>query len=112
MANFYQQNQHIQNQYNAEIINFSNVKDIEDFTSALQKLQTELNRAIEEKIIVGESAIDAEMSVKKAILQSKESIPDKNKLVNYLQTAKVLASNVEGLVTSLTNAISRVGNLF
>ena len=112
MANFFQQNQNVQKQYNAQTINFSHVKKAEDFTLVLQQLQTELNRAIEANLITGEPAIDAETSVKKAILQTKEDTPDKNKLVNHLQTAKTLVTNVESLAISFSKAISTVGTLF
>jgi len=112
MATFDQKNQTVQNQYNAEIINFGESKTYDEFFQKLKQLQAELERAIEEKAIFGENAINAETHVKKAILQAKGSAPDKKTLIEQLTSAKELVTNVSGLATSITSAIAAIGALF
>ena len=112
MATFNQKNQNVQNQYNAETINFSKVQAHDDFFQRLERLQAELERAIEEKVITGESAIDVETHVKKALLQKHVSTPDKKTLIKHLTSAKELVTNVEGLATAFAGAIATIGELF
>ena len=112
MAIFNQNNQSVQTQYNAEIINFGQVKTQDDFFQELKRLQAELEKVIEAKMITGENAIDAETHVKKAILQSEEDTPDKKTLIEHLTSAKELVTSVEGLVTIFASAIATIGALF
>lgn len=65
MATFNQQNQVVQTQYNAEVINFGAAATPEDFLKQLKVLQTELSKAIEEEAVTGEDAVDAESHLKK-----------------------------------------------
>ncbi len=112
MATFNQQGQTVQNQYNAETINFGGVNSSDDFVLKLQELQTELTKAIDTKAIAGDDSIDAEYQVKKAIAHAESSAPDKNTLIEHLTTAKDLVTGVDGLVTACAGAITLVGTLF
>ena len=112
MATFNQHNQSVKNQFNAETINFGQAQTHDDFFKALKRLQAELERAIEEKVVTGENAIDAETHVNKAMLQSKETTPDKKTLIEHLVSAKELVTNVDGLVAAFTSAIATIGALF
>ena len=112
MATFNQQGQTVQNQYNAETINFSEIKTPDDFLLKLKDLQAELNRAIEAKAIPDDNAKVAEAQVKKAILQAENTAPDKKSLIEHLKTARDLVSSVDGLVVAFTSAIAVIGSLF
>ncbi len=112
MATFHQEGQTVQNQYNAETINFGGVESTEDFTLKLQALQSELNKAIEAKAITGDNSIDAEYQVKKAIAQAQSPTPDKSTLIDHLTKAKELVTGVDGLVTACAGAIALIGTLF
>lgn len=112
MATFNQQGQVVKYQYNADTINFDYVKTPEDFFSLLEKLKSDLEKAIEAKAITGENAIDAETSVKKALLQAKQPIPNKESLIKHLTSAKALVTSVDGLTTAFTRAITTIGALF
>jgi len=112
MATFNQQNQTVQTQYNAETINFNQAQTSDEFFTKLEQLQSELDKAIQAQAITGENAIDAQMHIKKAILQAKESTPNKKTLIEHLTSAKDLVTNVGGLVTAITGAIATIGALF
>lgn len=112
MATFNQQNQTVQNQYNAETINFSQIQTSADFSQALKQLQAELEKAIKAEAVTGTNAIDAGKHIKKAQLNAAESIPDKKTLLEHLTSAKALVTNVKGLVTAISAAIVAIGKLF
>ena len=112
MATFNQQGQTVQNQYNAEIINFGEVSTPDDFLLKLKDLQAQLKKAIDAKAISNENAIDAEAQVKKAILQAENTTPNKKSLIEHLKTAKDLVSSVDGLVVAFTSAIAMIGTFF
>ena len=112
MATFNQQGQTVQYQYNADVINFGEVKTPADFKRELNHLQNELAKAIKENAVEGEDAIDADMYIKKAILQSEKADPDKKTLLEYLASVKDLVSGVDGLAGAVGSAIAAVGMLF
>jgi len=112
MATFNQQNQKVQYQYNADTINFGHAQSQEDFFSELNKLEAELEKAIQAKAITGEDAIDAETHVKKALLQAQEQTPNKISLIDHLTSAKELVTSVEGLATVFATAITTIAALF
>lgn len=112
MATFNQQNQVVQNQYNAEVINFGAVATPEDFLQQLKALQTELDKVIQEKVVTGEDAIDAESHLKKTILQAESDTPKKSSMIENLNQAKQLVSGATNLTTAIGKAVEVVGNLF
>lgn len=112
MAEFNQQGQTVNYQYNAETINFGAVENAQDFSRELDNLQVEIGKAIDEKALEGEKAIDVEMHIKKAILQSKKTEPDKKILVENLTSAKDLVSGISGLAGAISSAISVAAGLF
>jgi len=111
MATFNQQGQTVQYQYNAETINFGEVRTTNDFVVQLNNLQAELDKAIAAKAMPKENAMNAENEVKKAIIQAEKPIPDKKSIVEHLTTAKELVSNVGGLAAAVTSAITAIGAL-
>ncbi len=112
MATFNQQNQVVQNQYNAQTINFGAVATPEDFLKQLKALQEELDKAIQEKSVTGEEAIDAESHLKKTILQAESDTPKKSSMIENLNHAKQLVSGATNLATAFGKAAEAVGNLF
>lgn len=112
MANFDQRNQTVQTQYNAETINFGQAHTQDDFFQSLKQVQVELEKAIAAKAITGNSAIDADTHIKKALLQAREATPNKKTLIEHLTSAKDMVINVGGLASALTGAIAAIGALF
>ena len=112
MATFNQQGQQVGTQNNGETIYIGQVQSRQEFTLELKQLESQLNDAIESKLITGEAAIDALMHVKKAALQVQDSQPDKNKLVSHLTQAKALVTSVDKITLSLGSIIASVGALF
>lgn len=112
MAHFDQENQTVQTQYNAETINFGQAHTQDEFFQILKQVQTELEKAITAKAITGVNAIDAETHVKRALLQAGEATPNKKTLIEHLKSAKELVTNVGGLASALTGAITAIGALF
>jgi hypothetical protein len=117
---FDQRGQQVAYQYNAAgDINFGAVQNKMDVVGELEKLQTEIAKAAEANALDEETAIDAESSVKKAVVQAKKPDADEKKIVNYLTEAKGLivgvtagAAAAAGLVTALTQAIELVQKFF
>ncbi len=112
MTTFNQQGQTVQNQYNAETINFGDVKSTDDFVLKLQELQAELKKAIDARALSEDKSLDAEYQVKKAIAQVQSPTPDKTSLIEHLKTAKELVIGVDGLVAACVGAITLVGSFF
>ncbi len=112
MATFNQQGQKVQNQYNAETINFGQVTTPDTYLKELKALQAELDKAIKGKALEGEKALDAEYHLNKAVVQAEKPDPDKKTLIEHLSSAKELVSNVGGLAAALAGAITAVGGLF
>lgn len=112
MATFNQQNQVVQTQYNAEVINFGAVATPEDFLKQLKVLQTELNKAIEAETVTGEDAINAESHLKKTILQAESKNPEKSSIIKNLNQAKELVNGATNLTTAISKAVEVAGNLF
>ncbi len=112
MATFNQQGQAVQNQYNAEIINFGQATTPDTYLRELKALQVEIEKAIKGKALESKQALDAEYHLKEAVAQAENPDPDKKSLIEHLSSAKELVSNVGGLATALTGAITAVGALF
>ena len=90
MASFDQRGQTVQYQYNANVINFGAAQIPEDYLQQLKNFQSELTKAIDEKAIEGEAAIDVDSHLKKAILQAEQPAPNKKTLSEHLSQVKDL----------------------
>lgn len=112
MATFNQQGQNVNVQYNAETITIGEAHNKGDFLIELRHLQEDLNKAIESDSITGESAIDAEKFVKKAVLEAEESHPNKKTLISYLTSAKDLVVTSNKIYDGLNTIINNVENCF
>ncbi len=112
MATFNQQGQKVQNQYNAETINFGQVTTPDTYLKELRALQAELNKAIQSNELESDQAIDVEYHLKKAVDYAEKSAPDKKSIIEHLTSAKELVSNIGGLAAALNGAIVAVGALF
>ena len=114
MPVFDQRGQHVIYQYNAEgDINFGAVQNRLDVVGELEKLQTEMSKAIEAGVLEGQTAIDAKYQLDNAVYQAKEAEPDKKTVLDHLSEAKALIEGVTtatGLVTALVQAAEVVRN--
>ncbi|HRQ22157.1 MAG TPA: hypothetical protein PLF42_01910 [Anaerolineales bacterium] len=113
---FDQKNQRVGYQYNAAgNINFNAVGNSTELIAELEKLKSELKKAIQAKAIDDEIGVDVEYKLTKAIQQSKKSQPDKKSILDNLNEAKALLSGISsavGLVTSLIKAAELVSKFF
>jgi len=114
MATFDQRGQTVHgNQYNAgQDINFNEAKSTDEFLQKLEAFKVQLEKAIEDKAITGENAVDAKYHVEKALIQAKETTPDRKKLTDHLTSAKEIVAGVSGLAKAVAGAIAVIGSLF
>ncbi len=113
MSIFDQRGQQVTYQYNANgDINFGAVRTQSDVIGEIRKLQLELVAATEQKALTGETAIDAESAVKKAVLEAEQPKPSKTTLIEHLNSAKKLVAGVSGLAEAFANAVEKVKVLF
>ena len=112
MTTFDQRNQKVNYQYNANRdINFGAIQNNADVPVELEKLLTELQKAVKAGSLKDENAIDAEAKIKKAIIQSRKPVPNKKSIIENLQEAKELLKAftvATGLVTGLAQAVEMV----
>ena len=117
---FDQRGQKVTYQYNAAgNINFGAVQNKVDVVAELEKLQAELDQAIESGVFDEDAATDAEYQLKKAVQQAKKPEPDKKTLLDHLNQAKGIIVGVAatvtaatGLATAFEKAIEVVQKLF
>jgi len=114
MATFDQRGQLVHGgQYNAgHDINFNEAKSPDEFLRKLEDLKVQLEKAINDKAITGDNAIDAKYHVDKALNQAKEATPDKKKLTDHLTSAKEIVSGISGLSKAVGGAIAVIKSLF
>jgi hypothetical protein len=100
---FDQRGQKVTYQYNAAgDINFGAVQNRMDVVVELEKLQAELDKAIEADVLDKEAATDAEYQLKKAVQQAKKPEPDKKTILDHLDQAKGIIAGVAATVTAAT----------
>ena len=92
MAQFNQRGQHITGQqYNAgHDISFSTVQTTVDLTAQLEHLQKAVSLAAERGLLPEEVSIDADAQLKKALIQTRRSAPEKKILLDHLAATKTL----------------------
>lgn len=116
VTQFDMRGQNVTNQYNAgHDINFGSVQTPADLVAELEKLRTELAKAKEAGIINDEQAIDAEYQITKAVQLAQKPNPDKETILDHLNTAKTFIEGIAaagGLVTTLVTAVQAVQKLF
>jgi hypothetical protein len=113
---FDQRGQRVGYQYNATgDINIGTVQNRPELVSELEKLQRELNTAVQAGLFDEETATDAPYRLTKAVQEAKKPSPDKRMLLDHLTSAKTLVEGVAeagGLVTALTKAAQLVRQFF
>jgi hypothetical protein len=116
MSVFDQRGQHVNYQYNAHgDINFGQVQDRAQLAQELDRLRQELTEAARQQAIDAETEADASYQLQKAALQARQSEPDKQSLLGYLQKAKGLVDGVNaaaGIASGIGEAIACVQDLF
>ena len=116
MTVFDQRHQRVKYQYNiAGNVDLDAVNNSPEFLEQLTKLQEEMERAIEKGALEEEPAEDAEYQLKKAVREAQKPEPDKKKLKDHLQNAKMAIEGIAavgGLVAALTKAAQLVEKFF
>lgn len=116
MTIFDQRGQKVTYQYNAYgNINFGAVENTAGLVEELKKLQAELKEATKKEAVTGDTAVDAQYNLDKAVLEAQKPAPDKKKLGDYLTTAKAALEGIAavgGLVAALVKAAELVRTLF
>ena len=115
MVVFDQRCQSVTYQYNAAgDINFGAVQNRLELVAELEKLKAEFDRAVQQKAFDDERAIEAESTLKLAIVEAKKSKPNRQTLLE-INGAKDLmegATAAGGMVTALIKAADLVWKLF
>ena len=112
MANFHIENQTVHgNQYNAETINFTEASTLPEYVSHLKSLESELEKAVQAKVIETVSAQLAQQYLAQAITVATSETPDKKSIVDYLHNFKEMVTGVDGLVGATASAITTIGAL-
>jgi hypothetical protein len=117
---FDQRGQRVQYQYNATgDINFGAAQSRMDALAELQKLQAEVDQAMQAGALDEEAATDADYQLKKAVLQAQKPDPDRTTILDHLAQAKDIIAGVAenvaaaaGLVAAVDQAIQMVQKLF
>ena len=113
MRVFDQRGQTVVWQFNAAgRIDFGAVSNRAEFRSQLRELEADVASAISAKAIDGEIGVDVEHALKKAVIQTEKSEPEKTTLVEHLARAKDLVAGVSGLASAFSVAIEKVQSLF
>jgi MFS superfamily sulfate permease-like transporter len=116
MSAFDQRGQKVNYQYNAaRDINLSAVENRADVISELEKLKAEVTKARDAQVIDAEVATDVDYQITKAVQQASKSEPNKNTILQHVNTAKNLITGVAeagGIVTALMKLAELVQTLF
>ncbi|MBW4543058.1 MAG: hypothetical protein KME25_01210 [Symplocastrum torsivum CPER-KK1] len=116
MSVFDQRGQNVNYQYNAAgNINFSDVQNRADLISELEKLKAEVTKARDAEVIDAEVATDVDYQITKAVQQSSKTEPNKNAILQHLNTAKGLITGIAeagGIVTALMKAAELATQFF
>lgn len=103
MTIFDQRGQQVIYQYNAGgDINFGTVQNRTEVVTELEKLQDELDKAIDAEILDEDAATDAKYQLTKAVQQAKKPEPDKKTMLDHLNQAKGIIAGVAATVTAAT----------
>ena len=112
MATFDQRGQKVTYQYNAAgNIKFSSVTNETELSVELQKLLDEVTRAVRSGAVDAEIGADVEAKVKKTVIQSQKSDPNKQTILDNINGAKALIEGVTsaaGLVNGFVQAIETI----
>jgi hypothetical protein len=116
MAIFDQRGQQVTYQYNAAgDINLGAVQNRMDLVGELGKLQAEMTKAKQARVLDEGVATDAEYQLTKAVQEAKKPAPDKGTVLGHLTNTKTLVEGVSAagsLVTALTKAAELVQRFF
>lgn len=116
MAVFDQRGQMVTYQYNANgNINFGAVQNRMELVTELEKLKAEFDRAVQQNVFDVETAIETDAKLKLIIAEVHKPEPDKQTLLERINTAKALIDGVTaagGMVTSLASATELVQKFF
>ena len=115
MVTFNQEGQTVHgDQYNAKSMTF-NIGKIEnkvDFARELKSFNRLLDKAIAEKFIDAEAAIDVDANIKKTFIQVGSETPNKSKIVDYLSNIKSVVKPVTGLLEAIGRLITAANGIF
>jgi ribosomal protein S20 len=118
MAKIIFKNPKITNQVVADtigVVNFGTVQNKAELITELRKLTSEINKAVQEGVIVKDLSTEVKTYIKKAITEAEKPEPKKKKIVENIEGAKSLLDGVtsaSNLVSALVTASKIVGSLF
>lgn len=116
MSVFDQRGQKVTYQYNAAgNINLSAVENRADLVSELEKLKAEVTKARDAQVIDAEVATDVDYQITKAVQQASKPEPNKNIILQHLNTAKEFITGIAeagGIITALMKAAELVQHFF
>jgi len=93
-------------------IRFGDARNQAAFAAELEKLLAELARAAQQGQIAPEAAVDAEGPLKKAVLEAKKAPPDKSKLLDYVDKAKTVLTDLAAASTAAASLGGMLGKAY
>jgi hypothetical protein len=115
MANFDQRSQTVAYQYNADVINLSNVSNQTEFSRQIDNISAELARASSLDAIAPTQAKQAQDSLREVSLEAQKPKPSKNRITSLLETAGKVVKDVTALgalYQALAKAVELAQKLF
>lgn len=115
MAKFDQRDQKVIYQYNADVINLSNVSNRTEFARQVEYISSEIARAGSLDAIDATRAKQAQDALKEASAEAQKLEPNKSKIASLLETAGSLVKDVTALgclYLGITKAIELAHQLF
>ncbi len=110
MTIFDQRNQTVTYQYNlAGDINFGAVSNHAEVMTQLDKLQTELNTAVEAGVFNEGDATDVKYQLTKAVQQARKPEADKKSILDHLGRAREIVGGVSKTMTSANGLFTALG---
>jgi len=115
MATFDQRDQKVTYQYNADVINLTNVSNRAELVRQIENIGAEVERASNLNAIETSDALKVKTSLKAAAEEAKTATPNKSKIISMLETAGDIVKGAKALAdlySAIRKAIGLVGTLF
>jgi hypothetical protein len=115
MAKFDQRGQEVEYQFNADVINLSNVSNRAEFAHEIENISSEIERASALDAVDATRAKQVQRALKDASVEAQKLEPNKSALISFLEDAGNLvkdATALGGLYLAIAKAIELARQLF
>jgi hypothetical protein len=115
MATFDQRDQKVTYQYNADVINLTNISNRAELAREIENISAEVERAGTLNAIEPSDALKAKTSLRAAAEEAKAATPNKSKILSMMENASDIVKGVKALAdlyNAIRKAIELVATLF